>query len=225
MLANSDRFIECTTKEEAIHLYTKCLNEIKENACNEYGIESHEFAELFRDEFHSGERRTTPISTAHSKRVSKHEMSQFQVQHINLCFINYVYNQLRRYMYHIVFVAIVFCLVNYRFELTKIFMRNIQMYIYPGMRFWRKLTLPIIRQFPQLTQLYDETCLVSNPFFRVANLDCSPCVDVINVVDLSITPQFSYLGSNIPHIIQQVSAISNKPNKNPVVCIFKMQQQ
>lgn len=72
------------------------------------------------------------------------------------------------------------------------------------MRLWRKLTLPIIRQFPILTELYDETCLIPNPFFRVANLDCSPCADVINVVDLTMVSHIDYLGNNIPHIIKQV---------------------
>lgn len=81
---------------------------------------------------------------------------------------------------------------------------SIQVYIYPGMRLWRKLTLPIIRQFPILTELYDETCLIPNPFFRVSNLDCSPCADVINVVDLTMVPHIDYLGNNIPHIIKQV---------------------
>lgn len=108
-------------------------------------------------------------------------------------------------MFHIVIIGILLVLVNYRGGLMRLLMRNIQAYIYPVMRYWRKLTLPIIRQFPQLTQLYDETCLVSNPFFRVVNLDCTPCINVINVVDLSITPpNFDYLSSNIPYIVEQV---------------------
>lgn len=119
-------------------------------------------------------------------------------------FIKYVYSQLKRYAIHIAMLTIIIILVNYRLEFTKFFMRNIQMYIYPGMRIWRTFTLPVIQQFPQLTHLYDETCLVTNPFFRVSNLDCAPCADVINVVDLSIAPHFGYLDNTIPHIVEQV---------------------
>lgn len=204
MLADSNPFEECKSKEEAIQLYLKRLNEIKEFAQHEYGIETNEFTEMFENEFLT--KRTTPIPIiAHSERICKYdEISQFSMHIFKNYSIKHVYNLLRRYMFYIIVFGILFILVNNRVELSKIFMRNIQVYIYPCMRFWRKLTLPIIRQFPELTRFYDETCLVSNPFFRVANMDCSPCADVINVVDLSITPELGYLSSNIPHIIQQV---------------------
>lgn len=205
MLTGSNPFAEFTSKEEAIQLYLKRLNEIKEFAQNEYGIDSNEFADIFGREFLS-KHGTTPISITHSQhRIGKHEISKFPVVHyFTMYSMQHVYSQLRRYMLCIVLVAIVFSLVNYHVDLSKVFMRNIQVYIYPGMRLWRKITLPIIRQFPELTRFYDETCLVSNPFFRVANMDCSPCTDVINVVDLSITPEVGYLTGNIPHIIQRV---------------------
>lgn len=197
-------FAECKTKEEAILCYFQRLDEIKAKSKQKYGIESCEFDEMYRNVFHGKKLCTTPIPTAHSKRNRKHEFSQFPMQYFNMYTVKYVYSQLKRYMVYIAVLVIVLILVNYHVELKRIFMRNIQVYIYPGMRLWRKLTMPIIQQFPQLTQFYDETCLISNPFFRVANLDCSPCTDVINVVDLSIAPHFDYLGSNIPHIIEQV---------------------
>lgn len=202
---SSDPFSECTTKEEAIDCYSKRLEEIKEIAKHEYGIDASQFAEMFEQEFLCEQLcgTATPISTVNCKQISKrNEFYKFQKNLIDTSM--YVYSQTRRYMFRIVVFAIMLILVNYRAELSRVFMRKIQVYIYPGMRLWRKLTLPIIQQFPQLTQFYDETCLVSNPFFRVANLDCSPCVDVINVVDLSKVSQFDYLGCNIPHIIQQV---------------------
>lgn len=165
---------------------------------------------------------TTPISIAHSKRNGTQKISHFSISqrnsHTDICSKkHYVsrkgngnssnsYRQLKRYTRYLAWLAICLILVNYRIELTNLFMRNIQMYIYPGMKFWRLLTLPVIQQFPSLTEFYDETCVVSNPLFRVTNLDCSPCGDVINVVDLSIAavPHFGYLDNNIPHIIQQV---------------------
>lgn len=206
MLADADShpFHECKTKEEVIACYLQQLNDIKEIAQQKYAIETVEFVELFGTEYLNERCCTTPIPTAHSKRNSAHKFSQFPVHYFDTCSIKYVHNQLKRYAFGIAVLAIVLILVNYRVELTKLFMRNIQVYIYPGMRLWRKLTLPVIQRFPQFTQLYDETCLVTNPFFRVANLDCTPCADVINVVDLTIAPHFGYLDNSIPHIIEQV---------------------
>lgn len=207
MIADSDEFAKCTTKDEVIACYLAHLNELKEIAEQKYAIDSDEFIELFKNELLNEQQlSTTPIPTTtatHSEQmVGKHDLSQ--------CIdVKYVYGQLRRYAYYIAMVAVICVLINYRSELSRLFMRNIQVYIYPGMRFWRKLTLPIIRQFPQLTELYDETCLVSNPFFRVANLDCTPCAGVINVVDLTMVPHFDYLGNNIPHIIKQVDKNKN----------------
>lgn len=204
MLSDSNPFSECTTKEEIVDCYLHQLNKIKKIAQQKYAIDSNEFVEIFGDELLSKEFHPTPNLIAHSKRIGKHEVSQFPVHYIDACFIKYIYGQLKRFTSYMVLIAFVFVLVNYRVELSKLFMRNIQVYIYPGMRLWRIITLPVIQQFPQLTAFYDETCLVSNPFFRVENLDCTPCADVINVVDLTITPNFGYFGNNIPHIIQQV---------------------
>lgn len=209
MLADADShpFSECTTKDEVVTTYLQQLDDIKEIVQQKYGIETDDFVEMFGTEFVNERCCTTPIShNAHSNGVQK--IRQLPVHYMNMCSMKYVYSQLKRYATLIVafcaVLAIVLILVNYRCEFTKLFMRNIQVYIYPGMRMWRKLTLPIIRQFPQLTQLYDETCLVTNPLFRVANLDCTPCADVINVVDLSIAPHYGYLDNSIPHIVEQV---------------------
>lgn len=205
MLADADShpFSECTTKDEVIANYLQQLNDIKEIAQQKYGIETGDFVEMFETEFVHERCCTTPISyTAHSNGVRK--FRQLPGHYMNMCSIKNVYSQLKRYATLIAVLAIVLILVNYHCEFTKCFMRNIQVYIYPGMKMWRKLTLPIIRQLPQLTQLYDETCLVTNPLFRVANLDCTPCADVINVVDLSIAPHFDYLDNSIPHIVKQV---------------------
>lgn len=114
---------------------------------------------------------TTPISFAHSKRNGTQKISHFSISHSNdKCSKKHYVSksksnnnksngnsQLKRCARYIAWLAICVILVNYRIELTKLFMRNIQMYIYPGMRFWRLLTLPIIQQFPELSDLYDET--------------------------------------------------------------------
>lgn len=120
---------------------------------------------------------TTPISFAHSKRNGIQKISHFSISHTDDKCSKKHYasksngnnnnnkssrsrssnSQLKRCARYLTCLAICLILVNYRIELTKLFMRNIQMYIYPGMRFWRIVTLPVIEQFPELTYLYDET--------------------------------------------------------------------
>lgn len=117
---------------------------------------------------------TTPISFAHSKRNGSQKISHFSISHSkDKCSTKHYASkkgggnnnnnkssgnsQLKRCARYLAWLAICLILVNYRIELSKLFMRNIQMYIHPGMRFWRMLTLPVIQQFPELTYLYDET--------------------------------------------------------------------
>ncbi|KAJ0179474.1 hypothetical protein K1T71_005186 [Dendrolimus kikuchii] len=61
---------------------------------------------------------------------------------------------------------------------------NIQDYIYPGLKLLRRLCLPIISLFPSLTEYYQETCLVQNPFFTVVDMDCWPCSTVYDVKEI-----------------------------------------
>lgn len=91
----------------------------------------------------------------------------------------------RKIYVYLITACVVIILVNYRNVLSSLFMKNIQSFIYPGMSYWRMFTLPVIERFPGLTEFYDETCLLANPFFQIKDLDCKPCMDVINVLDLT----------------------------------------
>lgn len=63
---------------------------------------------------------------------------------------------------------------------------DVHSFIYPSMRMWRRITLPLIQRFPRLTELYDESCLMQNPFFQgVDALSCDPCSTVQSVLDLT----------------------------------------
>ncbi|XP_015114416.1 uncharacterized protein LOC107039363 [Diachasma alloeum] len=66
-----------------------------------------------------------------------------------------------------------------------IFLRNMQSFIYPGLTVFRQFAVPIIQRYPILTELYDESCLVENPFFKVADMDCWPCSTVQSVPDMT----------------------------------------
>ncbi|KAK2582305.1 hypothetical protein KPH14_004644 [Odynerus spinipes] len=66
-----------------------------------------------------------------------------------------------------------------------IILRNLQSSIYPGLKILRKIAVPIIDKYPALSELYDEWCLVENPFFYVSDMDCWPCSIVSSVPDLT----------------------------------------
>lgn len=72
-----------------------------------------------------------------------------------------------------------------RQHLGGLFMLHIQPLIHPGMSLWRTITLPLLSIFPSLSVLYDESCLLSNPFFHIAGMDCRPCAGVHSVLDYS----------------------------------------
>lgn len=94
-----------------------------------------------------------------------------------------------------------FAFFYYKQEVESLFLRHVQVYIYPGMKLWRKLTAPLILFFPSLTELYDESCLVTNPFFQVDGLNCAPCSSVVNVLDLTNIEQVD-LNENIPFMFK-----------------------
>ncbi|KAL5273195.1 hypothetical protein ACFFRR_000140 [Megaselia abdita] len=95
----------------------------------------------------------------------------------------------RKIFLWIFYLSVGFLCISYKNEASSIVLRNIQTIFYPGMKLWRKLTLPVIEKFPGLTELYDQSCLLMNPFFQVENLNCDPCSNVVNVLDLTNVPE------------------------------------
>jgi len=64
--------------------------------------------------------------------------------------------------------------------------------------------LPVVRQFSILTDFYEESCLLSNPFYAMDNLECWPCESARHVIDLTGFSNFSsaYHHSGIPFIVK-----------------------
>jgi len=79
-------------------------------------------------------------------------------------------------------------LLGYRKTINNYIERNVQEMIYPGMKLFRKIMLPMVNQFPSLTAWYDETCLIGNPYFRVSDMECWPCEGVRSVLNLTGSP-------------------------------------
>lgn len=75
-------------------------------------------------------------------------------------------------------------LYNHPFYNTVI-LRNLQSSIYPGFTILRKIALPIIEQYPPLSEFYDEWCLVENPYFYIYDMNCWPCSIIHSIADLT----------------------------------------
>ncbi|XP_059609478.1 uncharacterized protein LOC132256901 [Phlebotomus argentipes] len=133
------------------------------------------------------------------------EFSNFLSTHLNsYTFPSYVYStnlliksvldRKRQIVWWIFSLLVAYTCLSYKHEASSLFLRHIQTHIYPGMKFWRKLTLPIITQYPMLTELYDEACLFGNPLFQVQDIDCKPCSEATNVLDLTNYNDISHSG-------------------------------
>ncbi|XP_012543179.1 uncharacterized protein LOC105840710 [Monomorium pharaonis] len=81
---------------------------------------------------------------------------------------------------------VLLCLLNYNQNwLNAVFIRISQNSIYPALYLLRKVAIPFISLYPSLTELYDEWCLIENPYFYVNDMDCWPCTMVHSVLDLT----------------------------------------
>uniref|UniRef100_A0AAR5P7M4 Uncharacterized protein n=1 Tax=Dendroctonus ponderosae TaxID=77166 RepID=A0AAR5P7M4_DENPD len=78
-----------------------------------------------------------------------------------------------------------YVLLNVHTPTSSVVLRNVQGLTYPALKFIRILAVPIIKLFPSVTDLHDESCLIENPYFYLSDLDCSPCENVYNVIDLT----------------------------------------
>lgn len=78
-------------------------------------------------------------------------------------------------------------------------LRNLQSSIYPGLRLLRRLGVPVLERYPSLSELYDEWCLLENPYFHVSEIDCWPCTLVRSVPDLTGRNLSGELNPGIPY--------------------------
>lgn len=87
---------------------------------------------------------------------SNHDFEQFLLKYYNKhkYYCNYIPKTVivkRRNQLILIFTIFLSIILTYKTETTNILLRNAQTFIYPGMKFWRKLAIPVITQFPELT--------------------------------------------------------------------------
>ncbi|XP_022899972.2 uncharacterized protein [Onthophagus taurus] len=113
-----------------------------------------------------------------------------------------VWNFLKVFFLFIIIILILYVIINVHQPTTSIVLRNVQGLIYPGLSLIRFLMVPIIKKYPSLTKLYDESCLVENPYFYLNDMECWPCQNVYSVIDLTDSNNHSMYHSGIPYIIK-----------------------
>lgn len=157
-----------------------------------------------------------------TKRAKHLNLSNHNIKKIfDECFKEIEDNDKKQRSYHSIFslilkitlLIVIFCLIlyvllNVHQPTSSIVLRNVQGLIYPGLKLVRFLAVPILKQFPSLTHLYDESCLVENPYFYVSDMECWPCEDVHTIVDLTDFDNYSLYQSGIPYVV--------KTNQKPV---------
>uniref|UniRef100_A0A182SCR9 Uncharacterized protein n=1 Tax=Anopheles maculatus TaxID=74869 RepID=A0A182SCR9_9DIPT len=140
-------------KNEIIRKYVDNLNHLRHLAARRGQISETEFNNyLIRHYFHNNN-IINYIFDKHTSRTLLKTVIERKKKIINFIFL----------------LVTLFVVFSYKHEVSTIVLRNIQSFIYPGMRFWRKATVPIIASYPALTEYYDESCLLTNPYFQVEN--------------------------------------------------------
>ncbi|XP_065350697.1 uncharacterized protein LOC135946416 [Cloeon dipterum] len=91
--------------------------------------------------------------------------------------------------------------------------RHIQSFIYPFMRVFRKITLPILHTYPELAEWHEEPCLIRNPLYGFRGPDCWPCENVRSVLTFTTSPENfadTYFHSGVPFVLKGHAALVNK---------------
>ncbi|XP_030378036.1 uncharacterized protein LOC115626730 [Scaptodrosophila lebanonensis] len=105
------------------------------------------------------------------------------VSYLKLEVLHHLLDRRRQILCWLFYLTLVsLCVVAYRYETSSASNgKMVQSMVYPGMRMWRRMTMPLIQRFPRLTELYDESCLMGNPFYQLEDLSCGPCANVETV--------------------------------------------
>lgn len=156
------------SKTEIIHKYQQHLKQI-EKLANIHHINRKHFHKYLSPQSHH-----LPFNQTSAEIVLKTCIGQLWL--------------IRRYLLMVALIGVVVMAGLNSTSINGFFMKNIQTFIYPGMSMWRKFTLPLLAIWPEMSQFYDETCLVPNPVFRVKDFDCEPCESVASVLDLTDMP-------------------------------------
>ncbi|KAI8128083.1 hypothetical protein CVS40_2564 [Lucilia cuprina] len=176
--------VHINTRHQVLAKYSTALKQLRSFAERSYEIRPFAFDNyvLFQY-FH----RRTDASLAGSADTSSY-LNISPMTFLKIELLNHILDRRRQILYWLFYLLLaVLCIFVYRHETSSsVAERSVRSMVYPSMRIWRRMTLPLIERFPRLTELYDESCLMGNPFFQVDDMSCSPCSHVKSVIDLTL---------------------------------------
>ncbi|XP_064554986.1 uncharacterized protein LOC135439984 [Drosophila montana] len=162
------------SRQQLLQRYTNAVRQLRRVADVNYGVRPLSFDNYVIFQYFQ-QRSPTPLYNASSTPL---------MAYLKLEVLHHLLDRRRKILCWLFYLTLMsLCVVAYRYETTNGANngRMVQSLVYPGMRMWRRMTMPLIQRFPRLTELYDESCLMGNPFFQVEDLSCGPCADVENV--------------------------------------------
>ncbi|KAK9870794.1 hypothetical protein WA026_009754 [Henosepilachna vigintioctopunctata] len=183
--------------KDLVQQYKEDVNNLVESA-KEHNLPNQKIEEIFDNCFNTL-RGINEYEDKVSPKVS--EESEFQTSTKNI-------NQLYAFSIRIIKIFLliftlaifIYILLNVHQPTASLVLRNVQGLIYPGLKILRFLSVPIIKRYPSLTELYDESCLLENPYFYVHDMECWPCQNVYSVFELKGPVNQSMYLSGIPYV-------------------------
>ncbi|XP_017871925.1 PREDICTED: uncharacterized protein LOC108619704 [Drosophila arizonae] len=163
------------SRQQLLQRYTSAVRQLRRLADVNYGVRPLSFDNYVIFQYFQ-QRSSQPLYNTSTPLVA----------YLRLEVLHHFLDRRRKILCWLFYLTLIsLCVVAYRYETTSSHGghngRMVQSLVYPGMRMWRRMTMPLIQRFPRLTELYDESCLMGNPFFQVEDLSCSPCANVDSV--------------------------------------------
>lgn len=163
------------SRQQLLQRYTSAVRQLRRLADVNYGVRPLSFDNYVIFQYFQ-QRSSQPLYNTSTPLMA----------YLRLEVLHHLLDRRRKILCWLFYLTLIsLCVVAYRYETTSSNGghngRMVQSLVYPGMRMWRRMTMPLIQRFPRLTELYDESCLMGNPFFQVEDLSCSPCANVDSV--------------------------------------------
>lgn len=183
------------SRHQVLAKYSTALKQLRAFAEKNYDMRPLVFDNYVLFQYFQQQRSSSDESSTGSSRSDERSvgmMSFSPMNYLKMELLNHILDRRRQILYYLFFVLMaLLCFFVYRHETAT--EHSAHSIVYPGMRIWRRMTLPLIQRFPRLTELYDESCLMGNPFFQVdGDGKCFPCAHVDGVMDLT-----KYMGNGI----------------------------
>ncbi|XP_034118625.1 uncharacterized protein LOC117577803 [Drosophila albomicans] len=173
-------FVQLSSRQQLLQRYTNAMHQLRRLAEMNYGVRPLSFDNYVIFQYFQQRSQVTTTRTRGRNTPTTPPLMAY----LKLEVLHHLLDRRRKILCWLFYLTLMsLCVVAYRYESATGANngRMMQSLVYPGMRMWRRMTMPLIQRFPRLTELYDESCLMGNPFFQLEDLNCGPCANVESV--------------------------------------------